>query len=929
MQKIQNLSTGVLDAITACLQASDFESGSLGMEYLVEMVELSPKFFRPNIMMLMELMFKITSSDQLEDSIRQLAVETMITLSETKPGMVRKIPNFMEGIVGLLLEWGTRLEENEDWNKGEEEDLDDVDAAVAEESLDRLSIALGGATLVPTLFSAVPAFLSSDNWQKRYSGLIAISVSGEGSALYLMQHLDKVVAMVLPFCKDAHPRVRWAACNAIGQMCTDFQPHIQVGYANDILSALIPVFDDKENPRVQSHAASAIVNFCEECSEELIAPFLKPILEKLHSLLQSPKIVQEQVITAVAALADAGKEQFRPFYGYFMPFLKDVLNTAVSKEYLLLRCKAMECASIIGVAVGKEIFGQDAQEIIDLLNKIEIASDPEMPSMHMAWARLCKCLGTDFKPYLDMAMPKLLELASIQPEVQIVDTDRIEEFTEGWEVLPLGDSVMCIKTSEAEDKSTAVNIIFCFADEMGEHFFPYVQPVAQLMANCLTFPYHDAVRNTAGSCCPCLLTSTIAHLTQTGQGMQPAVELWNFLQPHLLKAIRKEVDVEAHVSMLEGYSECVDLVGETSHTPESLKDAHNCLYKVLQKYLNARANRSKSKGEGEEDFDEYEAEKLENLTERDDDVIALIAEMTGKLFKLYKANYLPIFQDSSKVWKQFLKPECRTRDTQMALCIFDDMAEYLGEAVTPHVSDLFNIYGSLCANDNSDVRQATVYGLGMFAQNCGQAFGSLANSAANALCQMIAAENSRAPESVHATENAISALGKICLYQKDAINLAKFVSAFVSFLPVCEDKEESKVTYTSLCLLLERDTQLVLGADFAQVPHVLHLFGGILWTELVDDATMEKVVASIKRLESVNQKMFQEACGVISEEERGFFFLPFLFFFSFFFFFFFSFSSLHFISFHSLSFSQKKSSALAICKQTTTKILNPVLNPVQ
>jgi hypothetical protein len=28
--------------------------------------------------------------------------------------------------------------------------------------------------------------------------------------------------IILPFFKDSHPRVRWATCNAIGQMATDF-----------------------------------------------------------------------------------------------------------------------------------------------------------------------------------------------------------------------------------------------------------------------------------------------------------------------------------------------------------------------------------------------------------------------------------------------------------------------------------------------------------------------------------------------------------------------------------------------------------------------------------------------------------------------------------------------------------------------------------
>lgn len=38
---------------------------------------------------------------------------------------------------------------------------------------------------------------------------------------------DIVNQMLLPKMSDPHPRVRYAACNAIGQMCTDFEPTIQ------------------------------------------------------------------------------------------------------------------------------------------------------------------------------------------------------------------------------------------------------------------------------------------------------------------------------------------------------------------------------------------------------------------------------------------------------------------------------------------------------------------------------------------------------------------------------------------------------------------------------------------------------------------------------------------------------------------------------
>ena len=49
-----------------------------------------------------------------------------------------------------------------------------------------------------------------------------------------------------------------------------------------------------------------------------------------------------------------------------MPGLKGLLQSAQGKDYRMLRGKAMECISLIGVAVGKEKFAADAKEVMGL-----------------------------------------------------------------------------------------------------------------------------------------------------------------------------------------------------------------------------------------------------------------------------------------------------------------------------------------------------------------------------------------------------------------------------------------------------------------------------------------------------------------------------------------------------------------------------------
>ena len=67
--------------------------------------------------------------------------------------------------------------------------------------------------------------------------------------------------------RDPHARVRWAACQAVGQLCTDLGPELQEAEHARLLPGLMAVMDDFGQPRVQAHAAAALVNFSENCEQ--------------------------------------------------------------------------------------------------------------------------------------------------------------------------------------------------------------------------------------------------------------------------------------------------------------------------------------------------------------------------------------------------------------------------------------------------------------------------------------------------------------------------------------------------------------------------------------------------------------------------------------------------------------------------------------
>lgn len=50
-----------------------------------------------------------------------------------------------------------------------------------------------------------------------------------------------------------------------------------------------------------------------------------------------------------------------------MPYLKAILVNATDKSNRMLRAKSMECISLVGMAVGKDKFRDDAKQVASCL----------------------------------------------------------------------------------------------------------------------------------------------------------------------------------------------------------------------------------------------------------------------------------------------------------------------------------------------------------------------------------------------------------------------------------------------------------------------------------------------------------------------------------------------------------------------------------
>ena len=83
------------------------------------------------------------------------------------------------------------------------------------------------------------------------------------------------------------------------------------------------------------------------------------------------------------------------------------------------------------------------------------------------------------------------------------------------------------------------------------------------------------------------------------------------------------------------------------------------------------------------------------------------------------------------------------------------------------------------------------------------------------------APDCRGEDSEAATDNAVSALGKICEHQQGAVDVGQLLPRWLAYLPVRNDKEEAAACHLQLANLLQTSNPHLLGPAHENLPRLI------------------------------------------------------------------------------------------------------------
>ncbi|KAK8848678.1 putative beta karyopherin [Apiospora arundinis] len=815
----------VLNILPPIKDSKESDDLSKALLALIDLAETCPKMFKPLFHNLVMFSVGVIQDKDLGDICRQNALELMATFADYAPSMCRKDSSYTNDMITQCLSLMTDLGEDDDDDSSEwltSEDFDaeesDLNHVAGEQCMDRLANKLGGETILAPTFSWLPRMMTSMAWKDRHAALMAISAISEGCRELMIRELNQVLDLVVPALKDPHPRVRWAGCQALGQMSTDFAPTMQKEYYDTILTTIIPVLNSPE-PRVQAHAAAALVNFCEEAEKTILEPYLDDLLSQLFNLLQNEKrFVQEQALSTIATIADAAEAAFSKYYDTLMPLLVNVLQRENEKEFRLLRAKAMECATLIALAVGKERLGADAMTLVNLLATIQTsitdADDPQAQYLMHCWGRMCRVMGSDFLPFLPNVMPPLVELASAKADIQLLDDeDQVEQIQQedGWELVPLKGKMIGIRTSTMDDKHMAIELLVVYAQTLEAAFAPYVKDTMEKIAlPGLAFFFHDPVRFISAKLVPQLLGSYKKAYGPTSNELRG---LWAATVDKLLEVLTAEPAIDALAEMYQCFYESVEVVGKECLTAQHMNKFIDGVHSAIEDYKDRVAQREEDKeGVSAEDAED-EAEDLLLAIEDDQTLLSDMNKAFHAIFKNHGAAFLGAWERLMNTYEAFLASPDQTQ-RQWGLCIMDDVIEYCGPQSINYANFIQKPLIDGCNDASAAIRQAAAYGIGVAAHRGGTAWAPFLGNSIPYLFKVTQVPDARGDDAVYATENACAAIAKILHFNNSGVqNPQEVVNQWVNTLPVCNDEEAAPFTYGYLVTLIESQNPAVGQAD--------------------------------------------------------------------------------------------------------------------
>ncbi|KPA84792.1 hypothetical protein ABB37_01274 [Leptomonas pyrrhocoris] len=658
----------MLSVIENYLNQGEWESVESMLQATVEGISTNISLFQHDAQRLLELMMQVAAAPQVDAGARHMAVELMLTYCEEVPKTVRKVPQFATSFFELLFQYTLNPEYPKEWDStgrdNDEDELEeDSDLIIGSSGLDRISNALGGRKLQKTAQTLFANNIAAPEWQRRNAAVLLICYAGEGMRTVFAQQLPSLVQMVVPHVKDESKYVRANTLDCIAQLSQDFTPELQMKLHAEILPAVVEALRDSV-PRVASCAANCLDSFIDSVNGEeeddeddgldefraILQPYIEPMCSDCVAMLSSTQhmFVREAALGVLSSVSSTCKAMLVPYVQSLVPIYQHALSLPDSPEVMKTKCKAIECVTLLACGVGRDAFAAYSADVCNYLSNLCKAGlsndDPRTRFVMRGWTCMVECLKDQAQPYLGTVLPILLNMMSMDCDMEIAnigvgededDEDRPDGVEKMRFVIPgVGERVVTIHTSLIEDKELAANVIFAMLKDLGVGLAPYFRDIANAAIGQLAFVVSDSIRESGASILDEILKCYEEMRDPAAQQLAEAA------MPKLMDALGDESENSVMEVILQSIGRCVS-VHPAIMSPTNTALVCDKVMAALEVVVKRRDEcLEKKKTENDEDeVDELEVED-EEVQVTITSVCDLIGTLLGASKEVFAAPFL-------------------------------------------------------------------------------------------------------------------------------------------------------------------------------------------------------------------------------------------------------------------------------------------------
>uniref|UniRef100_A0A8C9VW34 Importin 4 n=1 Tax=Scleropages formosus TaxID=113540 RepID=A0A8C9VW34_SCLFO len=770
-------------------------------------------------------------------------------------------------------------EDPEDRAQDEDDDEDDDNGSenpkhLAAQVIDSLALHLPPEKLFPQLMPLTEACLTSENPYERKAGLMCLAVLAEGCADHIRNKmLSSMLQTVCRSVSDNSEVVRSAALFALGQFSEHLQPQISK-YSAELMPLLLGYLSGLNHSKTGhvTKAFYALENFLENLGED-IQPYLPTLMDNMLTALNHSENlkIKELAVSAIGAIANAGKELLVPYFPPVIESLKGFL-TDTRDEVRSLQTQALDTLSVLARTVGHDVFGPLAAECVQLgLNLTDAVDDPDLRRCTYSLFSAVSSISPDcLHPHLPAVTTiMVLALKSTEGVTQflLMDDDDDDE-KEGGEC----DSVLeensenegedrdivgfSVENAYIDEKEDACDALGEIAFNTGVAFLPYLESSFQQVYELRDFP-HEGVRRAAFTALGyfCRAQHKVWKENPTEDNYQALQKLLSVVLSSFLEAVRQDRERHVVMAVLESMNSVLK-----SCEGEALRDPERLLA-ISQVILDTACQDGTGADEGD-DEDEQQAEYDAMLQEFAGEGIPLLAAaVPAETFSPHLRELLPLIVSKAKAC-------CTVSDRSFSVGTLGETLQALtrvqgGRQLAGELSEqLMPVLVTGAKDCDAEVRSNSVFALGALAEAAGPAIVQYPEQPPRDKLVILGLFSSllSKEEDPRAVDNLCAALCRMIVSSPGSVPLDQVFPVLLSHLPLKEDLEENKTVFGCLATILSAASQVLTTKN---------IDAGEGHTLCIAPETQNATVLLLRSLSKHHSQEFEGAVMSLPEEQRS------------------------------------------------------------